>query len=63
MIADEVIITAIFTGIISVLGLTFKNIKSSRCWSKESCCLCVSKSDTASINVINTPPIISSTNV
>ena len=60
---DELIITAIFTGIVSVLGLTFKNIKSSKCWSKQDCCECVSRSETASINVINTPPVINATSV
>ena len=60
---DELIITAIFTGIVSILGLTFKNIKSSHCWSKQDCCECVSKSERASINVVNIPPTISSTEI
>jgi hypothetical protein len=63
MIADEVIITAIFTGIASVLALTFKNIKSSHCWNKTECCGCITKSDRASISVIQTQPTITSTNV
>ena len=42
---DEVIITAIITGIVSVLTLTFKNVKQSHCWNKESCCDCVTRGD------------------
>ena len=56
MIPDAVIITAIFTGIVSVLGLTFKNIKSSHCWSKDNCCDCVSRGDRNSMS--NIPQII-----
>jgi len=56
MVPDAVIITAIFTGIISVLGLTFKNIKSSHCWSKDNCFDCVSRGDRNSNS--NIQPII-----
>ena len=43
MIDDPVIISAIFAGIVSVLGLTFKHIKTSHCWSNEDCCDCSTK--------------------
>jgi len=56
MVPDAVIITAIFTGIISVLGLTFKNIKSSHCWSKDNCCDCASRGNRNSNS--NIQPII-----
>jgi len=56
MIPSEVIITAIFTGIIAVLGVTFKHIKSSHCWSKTECCDCTTRSDRNSAS--NIQPII-----
>ena len=43
MIDDPVIISAIFAGIVSVLGLTFKHIKTSHCWSNEDCCDCTTR--------------------
>jgi hypothetical protein len=58
MIDDAIIITAIFTGIVSVLGLTFKNIKSSHCWSKNDCCDCTTRGDrSSSSNIIIQQPI------
>ena len=58
MIADEVIITAIFTGIASVLALTFKNVKSSHCWNKDECCVCNTRGDrNSSSNIIIQQPI------
>ena len=65
MIDDPVIITAIFTGIISVLGLTFKNIKSSHCWSKDNCCDCTNmNSRSASVIISNQPSrVIESTHI
>jgi len=56
MIPSEVIITAIFTGIIAVLGVTFKHIKSSHCWSKTECCDCATRGDRNSAS--NIQPII-----
>jgi hypothetical protein len=56
---DEVIITAIFTGIVSVLALTFKNIKSSHCWNKDECCVCDTRGNRNSNSniIIQQPPI------
>ena len=51
MIPEEIIITAIFTGIVSILGVTFKHIKSSHCWTNDSCCNC-SSSNTDDIIII-----------
>ena len=56
MIDDPVVITAIFTGIASILALTFKNIKSSHCWSKDNCCDCTNLNASRSSLVIS-PPI------
>ena len=56
MIPSEVIITAIFTGIVAVLGVTFKHIKSSHCWSKTNCCDCNTRGDRNSNS--NIQPII-----
>lgn len=58
---DEAIVAAIVAGIISVLGLTFKHIKTSHCWSKEACCDCVSRSNRES--VIIHQPVITSTQI
>jgi len=56
---DEVIITAIFTGIVSVLALTFKSIKSSHCWNKDECCVCDTRGNRNSNSniIIQQPPI------
>ena len=55
---DEVIITAIFTGIVSVLALTFKNIKSSHCWNKDECCVCDTRGNrNSNSNIIIQQPI------
>ena len=59
---DEAIVAAIVAGIISVLGLTFKHIKTSHCWSKEACFDCVSRSNRESI-IIQQPSIITSTQI
>jgi uncharacterized protein (DUF1499 family) len=56
MIPSEVVITAIFTGIVAVLGVTFKHIKSSHCWSKNNCCDCATRGDRNSNS--NIQPII-----
>jgi hypothetical protein len=64
MIPEEVIITAIMTGIVSVLGLTFKSIKRSQCWSQKNCCLCIGVADTSTTreSISSLPaPITSST--
>ena len=53
---DEVIITAIITGIVSVLTLTFKNVKQSHCWNKESCCDCVTRDRNSNSNIIIQQP-------
>ena len=55
---DEVIITAIFTGIASVLALTFKNVKSSHCWNKDECCVCDTRGNrNSNSNIIIQQPI------
>ena len=55
---NELIITAIFTGIASVLALTFKNVKSSHCWNKDECCVCNTRGDrNSSSNIIIQQPI------
>lgn len=54
MIADEIIITAIFTGVASILAILVKNIKSSHCWSKDNCCDCTNLN--ASRRSLTTPP-------
>jgi len=59
---DEAVVAAIIAGIISVLGLTFKHIKSSHCWSRESCFDCVSRSNRESV-IIHQPSIITSTQI
>jgi len=58
---DEAVVAAIVAGIISVLGLTFKHIKTSHCWSQEACCDCVSRSNRESI--IIQPSVITSTQI
>jgi hypothetical protein len=55
---NELIITAIFTGIASVLALTFKNVKSSHCWNKDECCVCNTRGDrNSNSNIIIQQPI------
>ena len=56
---DEVIITGIITGIVSVLTLTFKHIKTSHCWSNEDCCDCTTRGNRNSNSniIIQQPPI------
>ena len=53
---DEVIITAIITGIVSFLTITFKNVKQSHCWNKESCCDCVTRDRNSNSNIIIQQP-------
>ena len=53
---DEVIITGIITGIVSVLTLTFKNVKQSHCWNKENCCDCVTRDRNSNSNIIIQQP-------
>jgi hypothetical protein len=54
---EEVIITAIITGIVSVITLTFKSIKSSHCWNKDNCCDCTTRGDSNSNIIIQQQPI------
>ena len=42
---DEVIIISIIASIVSVFTITFKNVKQSHCWNKDSCCDCVTRGD------------------
>ena len=58
MIDDPVIISAIFAGIVSVLGLTFKHIKTSHCWSNEDCCDCTTRGNrNSNSNIIIQAPV------
>ncbi len=60
MIDDPVIISAIFAGIVSVLGLTFKHIKTSHWWSNEDCFDCTTRGNRNSNSniIIQAPAII-----